>query len=379
MIHELPIGQWGWLLGLAFVLAVVFVPLLGHVYQRLGINDEPSSRKPHDGVIPLSGGTAVLLAAVVSAGVIFGFNLDYLADHPMLFWGTLVLLITGLIDDRVELRASIRLVIQLLVAVAVVYWEGLVIRHVGTPFGDSSATLGLNVFAEPLTVLAIVMMINAVNMLDGLDGLLGGVVVLVFGSLLYVGLIDGMDTFIALALLALIGALLGFLAWNYRGFDARQAKFFLGDSGSMTLGFLVAYLAINTAMNPHAGNRALVPPITVAWIVALPAAEMLAMIFKRLVRGTNPMAPDQTHLHHLLMRGGFSPWQSVTLIHALLASLALIGIVCWLVGVPQWLQYLMLIGFFVGYAFLSLYARRVAHFLARPRRSRDHRVSRSES
>lgn len=137
----------------------------------------------------------------------------------------------------------------------------------------------------------------------------------ILGLLCKEGLIDGMDTFIALALLALIGALLGFLAWNYRGFDARQAKFFLGDSGSMTLGFLVAYLAINTAMNPHAGNRALVPPITVAWIVALPAAEMLAMIFKRLVRGTNPMAPDQTHLHHLLMRGGFSPWQTGTLMH----------------------------------------------------------------
>ena len=378
-ISELSLAQGALAFGLAFAFACLLVPLIGRVYQSIGLVDEPDRRKPHQGTIPLSGGSAVLAAALASGLVLFGFNLNYFDSHPMLLWGTAVLLITGLLDDYYELRASIRLIIQLLVATGVVYWEGLVIRHIGLPFGTSAGTLGLNVFAEPLTILAIVMMINAINMLDGLDGLLGGVVLLIFGSLLYVGLLDGMDTFNALALLTLMGGVLGFLVWNYRGFDARQAKFFLGDSGSMTLGFLVAYLAINTAMDPHATASALVPPITVAWIVALPAAEMVTMIYKRMIRGKNPMAPDQTHLHHLLMRGGFSPWQSVTLVHSLQAGLALVGIVCWLLGVPQWSQYLMLAGFFVGYAALSLRARDVARNLRQPKPSHDQTVGRSES
>jgi len=269
----------------------------------------------------------------------------------------------GFADDRWDLSAPIRLLVQLLVAIGVVYWEGLVIRHLGMPFGEGVGLVGLGALAEPLTVLAIVAMINAVNMLDGLDGLLGGVLLIAFGCLWYLGITDGMEVVIATTLVLLSWALLGFLVWNYRGFNGRQARFFLGDFGSATLGYLLAYLAIQTAMDPHLELSTLVPPIAVAWVVALPAAELIAMVFKRLVRRDNPMVADQTHLHHLLMRGGFSAWQTVALIHGLMLSLALVGIVCWRLGVPEWVQYLMLTGFFVAYVFLSYFARDVAHFL----------------
>ena len=356
----------GWLgATLSFILAVVLTPLMGRVFEQIGIYDAPESqRKVHNGHVPLSGGMSVFLALVLVVLIEITPSKDYFLAHPMLFIGGTVMLGLGLWDDFKELSALTRLLVQLLVASLVVFWEGLSIVHLGMPFGEARGFVGTSFFGAPLTILALVLMVNAVNMLDGLDGLLSGIMVIGFSGLLYLGVSDGMVIFLVHAHVLLVASLLGFLVWNYRGFGQTQAKYFLGDSGSNFLGFMLAYMAINTAMDPHSDPRTLVPPITVAWVVALPAAELLTMVIKRLMRGVHPMQADRTHLHHLLLRGGLSKFQAVLMIHGLMLGLVVWGAMMWCLEVSQGIQFIQLTAFFVAYGLISYNAHKIGRFMS---------------
>ena len=355
----------GWLGALlAFMIAVVLTPLMGHLLHGMGLYDAPEEeRKLHRGEVPLSGGLAIFLALVSVVLIEYTPTKAYFLAHPMLFIGGGLIFLLGLFDDFLELSARTRLIVQFVVAALVVFWEGLSIAHLGMPLGEARGYVGTWIFGAPMSVLAIVLMINAVNMLDGLDGLLAGLMVIAFSGLLYLGVADGMDIFLIHSITLLIFALLGFLVWNYRGFGKTQAGYFLGDSGSMFLGFMLAYMAINTAMDPHSSPQMLVPPITVAWVVALPAAELLTMFVKRLIRGAHPMNADRTHLHHLLLRGGFSKFQAVLFIHSMMLVLVVWGAALWRLGVSESVQFVQLGVFFVGYGFTSYHADKIARLL----------------
>ena len=366
----------GWLgATLAIVISVVLTPLCGRWLGGMGLYDaSEEARKVHQGKVPLSGGLSVFFALVLVILIEYTPSKAYFLAHPMLFIGGSLIFLLGLWDDFAELGAKTRLIAQFVIAGLVVYWEGLSIAHLGMPLGVDRGYVGTWVLGEPMSVLAIVLMINAVNMLDGLDGLLAGLMVIAFSGLLYLGLTDGMDLFLIHSIVLLICALLGFLVWNYRGFGNTQAGYFLGDSGSMFLGFMLAYFAINTAMDPHSSPQMLVPPITVAWVVALPAAELLTMFVKRLIRGAHPMNADRTHLHHLLLRGGFSKFQAVLFIHSMMLVLVVWGAALWRLGVSESVQFVQLGVFFVGYGFISYYADKIARLLrsADTKRSDQH-------
>lgn len=312
---------------IAALLTALVVPLVRSMGLRYGLFDAPDSRKQHDvpmvrlGGIGMVAGFSLALAITWALG---GFG-NLAPDRDQLIWttlaGALCYFVIGLADDLFALPPLPRLAGQ--VAVAVVVWgEGVRIGAIDLPLG----WFGLPSLAFPLpdslsllaTVIWLVGITNAINWIDGLDGLAAGV-----GGIAAVGLLSVsfslQQSAAGLLAAALAGACLGFLRHNFN-----PARIFMGDGGSYFLGFALAAISI---VGPAKGltTVSLLFPLM---ILSLPLADMSAVIMGRLSEGHSPFYPDRRHLHHRLLRAGFSHRRTVLLIYAFtqwLASLALVA------------------------------------------------------
>ena len=309
----------------AALLTALIVPLVRRVGLRLGLVDPPDPRKPHTlpmvrlGGIGIVAGFSLALAVTWAAG---GFA-DLPPEKDQLIWttlaGSLCYFVIGLADDLLALPPLPRLAGQLLVAVAV-WLEGVRIGSIELPFGldGGSPSLTLPPLLSLLaTVIWLVGITNAINWLDGLDGLAAGVSGIAAVGLLSVSFSLNQPAAGLLAA-ALAGACLGFLRHNFN-----PARIFMGDGGSYFLGFALAAISI---VGPAKGltSVSLLLPLL---ILSLPLADMSAVIMGRLSEGRSPFYPDRRHLHHRLLRAGFSHRRTVVLIYAFtqwLAALALV-------------------------------------------------------
>nr|WP_274600116.1 MraY family glycosyltransferase [Halorhodospira abdelmalekii] len=219
-----------------------------------------------------------------------------------------MLLVVGVVDDLIDIEARIKLFFQVAAALLITLWGGLLVSDLGWLLGPM-LPLELGWLALPFTVLCIVGLINAVNMFDGLDGLAGGSVAIALAWLALAGFLGGGEKWPILALL-LCAAICAFLVFNARNPWRRRAASFLGDSGSMMLGVALAWFALEAG----SGATAVLPPITVAWILALPVLDALILFGRRLVRRRSPFKADREHLHHTLTRAGLSHGQIVALL-----------------------------------------------------------------
>jgi UDP-GlcNAc:undecaprenyl-phosphate GlcNAc-1-phosphate transferase len=170
--------------------------------------------------------------------------------------------------------------------------------------------------AIPVTIFVVVGMINALNMADGVDGLAGGQAVVSLLLFVCFALYAGNDS-VAERLLAVAAAVLGFLCWNLRRPGLARAEVFLGDAGSMLLGFIIAWTAIRLSQNPAHP----VSPVLGPWTIALPLIDCCSLIIRRLRQGRSPFAGDREHLHHLLLDAGYS--QTTIAVGGMIVSLLL--------------------------------------------------------
>ena len=313
--------------------------LAGH----LGIMDRPGGHKQHEAVTPFVGGFGII-AVVVG---IFLLADRLFSGFPMLplqglFLGALVLFLTGLADDIWHLHFKPRLVIQALVALSMIFIGGVELRSLGQL--APGITIDPGFLAIPLTVFATVGLINAVNMIDGIDGLSGSVslVSLAFAAWLAH---HGSNGGYVVLIVALMGGVGGFLYYNLRYPGNRRARVFLGDNGSMLLGFVFAWLFIALSQ----GEDAAMTPTTALWIFALPLMDTVGVMLRRIWLGKSPFRPDRHHLHHLFFRAGFRVCDIV--VFAVLAQLvlALLGIGGLLLGVPEYLMFWSFMGVFGVY------------------------------
>ena len=339
----------------AFFIAVLMVPALQAPARRLGLVDEPCKRKRHDGSIPLTGGLAMFIA-------IFGvFSVQpdlFLDQYASLALGMGILLVLGLIDDFIDLRAMFRLFVQILVASLAVVWAGLEVNVLGELLGPVVGPVGLGPFSTAFTVMSIVFLTNVINMADGVDGLAGGITLLFFVMLGMVAWLSGASASLMMVCFCLAAAAAGFLVWNMRFPFRAHASAFMGDAGSMMLGFAAAWLAIAVATDPEAAMA--VYPITIVWILLVPSMDTIAVALRRISQGRSPMAPDRAHLHHILRRCGLSVTATVGLIHLSILATGMIGILAWLAEVPEWLLFAGASTLIVGYTIALINAH---HFL----------------
>ncbi len=310
---------------LAAVITAIVVPLVRLLGLRFGLTDTPDSRKQHSTPMVRLGGIGIVLGFCIALAITWGFGgfaeLSSSAKDQLIWTtlgGSLCFFFVGLADDLFALSPFPRLAIQLAVAMAV--WSQGV--RIGTielaALGGQPAVLVMPQWLSLLaTVLWLVGITNAINWLDGLDGLAAGVSGIAAFGLLSVSF--NLDQAAAGLLAAsLAGSCLGFLRHNFN-----PARIFMGDGGSYFLGFALAAVSI---VGPAKGitSVSLLLPLL---ILSLPLADMSAVIFGRVRQGRSPFYPDRRHLHHRLLRAGFSHRRTVLLIYAFtqwLAALALV-------------------------------------------------------
>jgi UDP-GlcNAc:undecaprenyl-phosphate GlcNAc-1-phosphate transferase len=327
----------------AFLISLVLSLAMEKLARRFGFVDVPTSRKKHEGSIPLVG-LAVFLAFSASSLLV--------SQRPPgvvgLFVALTMIVLIGLVDDKMDLRAPYKLLAQV-ISVAVIAWSGdLLIVSAGNL--DHGQPLMLGQWAFPVTIFAVVGMINAINMIDGLDGLAGGISLT---SLIWFAaaaqLLGRFDEFLVILVLAC--SVLGFLVLNIRNPWRLRAAVFLGDSGSMMLGLALAFVAVSLSQH----SEFALSPIAVLWICGLPIIDTLSLIVRRLAAGHNPMASDRQHLHYLMLDSGFTVSQTVVLLIGINIVLGAIGVVGWHLEVPDRILLLGLMApislhtWFVGY------------------------------
>lgn len=300
----------------AFLFTFLLVYFLLPQARRIGLVDEPNRRrKRHRHAVPLIGGLAIFASYVLMLG-----PAGWLSTHTLLFpaGGGLIILI-GALDDYFDFKPLPRLIAQVGAALCMIA-AGVVLTDLGG-LAPGGTLMLLGVLAVPFTVFAAVGMINALNMTDGMDGLSGSLALVSLAGMLVIAAATG-HTGMMHPLVVLGGCLLGFLLFNLRSPLHRRAAAFLGDAGSMFLGFALTWFLIELSQG---ADRAM-PPVSALWLVALPLMEAVYSIGRRLVAKQSPLKADHRHVHHLLLARGFTVQQTVAILVLGGALLATVGV-----------------------------------------------------
>ena len=309
---------------IALLLTSGLIMWLSPLAHSAGLVDKPDARKKHNGDIPLIGGPAIFVA-VFAAMVISGIGLSKNAEWTnfgAFYLASMLLILAGMVDDYLDLTPLQKLTGQMLAALIMVFGADIVLRDLGS-LSDNYELLTLGMLAVPFTVFATVGVVNAINMSDGLDGLAGSLtLVSLLGFMAATELFGNGE---GLGLLAILGAaIVGFLLFNYRMPWRPRAVVFLGDSGSMFLGFTVAWFAIKFTQ----GDGKVLAPAAVLWFLMLPLFDTATLTVRRVLKRRPPFGADREHLHHIFLLAGFTVSETV----AIMAALSLFGVGVGLAG-----------------------------------------------
>lgn len=305
---------------LALGLALGLTPLVKRFAIKVGAVDVPNARKVHTRIMPRLGGLGIFLAFVIALLAVMPFLPFDLSERDgnfikaFLTAGTIIVL-TGALDDRFDLNAKLKFLIQIGAACVVVFGFGIKVEFVNIPFMDAYSSLE-NWIAIPLTIFWIVGVTNAVNLIDGLDGLAAGVSGIAIGTILVMALING-NFLVALLCLLLLGGIIGFLFFNFH-----PAKIFMGDTGSLFLGFSLAMLSLLGFK-----QIAVLSFITPLIIIGVPLSDTFFAIVRRKLQKKPIFAPDKGHLHHCLRELGFSHRQTVLIIYGIAAFFGVLAVI----------------------------------------------------
>lgn len=294
-----------------FAAAVAFIttPLVRAIVLRYRVMDRPNERKPHEKAIPTMGGLAMCFAFFVT---VMGANAIYKNWFGQILFpnfrplylalGSIPLIITGILDDQYRINYKWKLMVQFVVALIMIHF-GYEIHGITNPFGGETVSLGM--FSKPATIIWFLFIINAINFIDGIDGLAAGVSLIAVLTTFVVSFhLNNQE--VALLTIILAGSILGFLRYNFY-----PATIFMGDTGSLFLGFLIASLSLRSAQKSSTAV-ALVTPIV---ILGLPILDAIAVVIRRWISGRNVFYPDLEHVHHRLLKMGLSKPQAVILLY----------------------------------------------------------------
>ncbi len=318
-----PLYQYVIVAGLAALLTYLLTPVVRVLAVRLGAVDVPKDRKIHHAPTPTLGGIAIYLGFAVAFAAAAAFpqlrSAFRFSEVFGLLIGGFVTLALGIADDRRDLSAPAKLAGQLFAA-GILFQSGVRLSYFWLPGGAEVVYLSEDLSAI-LTMGWIVFLMNAVNFVDGLDGLCAGLTAIAAGALfLYARQLPaeflGPDPVAPLVAAALVGACLGFLRYNFN-----PARIFMGDSGAMPLGFLLAGATISVigrfAGPPSAVGRVALPLVfTPIVFLALPITDVVFAVVRRLATGRPIYTPDKEHIHHQLLRLGHSQKEAVLVMYA---------------------------------------------------------------
>ncbi|WP_071460835.1 glycosyltransferase family 4 protein [Bacillus massilinigeriensis] len=289
----------------SFLAAIILTPLVKQLAFKIGATDKPNHRKVHQNVMPRLGGLAIYLSFLIG---IFLIGPEGKYHWPFMI-GSLIIIATGFVDDIKEISPRVKLAGQVAAALIVVVAGDMNVTFINLPFGGE---IHFGIFSIPLTMIWIIGITNAINLIDGLDGLAGGVSTIALLTIAGMAFIMGNQYVLAVALIAACSTI-GFLFYNFH-----PAKIFMGDTGALFLGYIVAILSLLGFKNVT--FISLIVPII---ILGVPISDTFFAIVRRLVNKQPLSAPDKSHLHHCLLKTGFTHRQTVLLIYAMSAMFGL--------------------------------------------------------
>jgi UDP-GlcNAc:undecaprenyl-phosphate GlcNAc-1-phosphate transferase len=338
----------------SFAGALILMRILAPAARRLGLVDHPGGRKGHDAPTPLIGGIAMAIT-FASALLLMG---DTYPTPWLLFAGALLLLTIGAIDDLREISTWARFGAQVSAALIMTLGAGVILGDLGC-LTSVDQPIVLGILGVPLTAFATVGVINAVNMSDGIDGLAGSLALVAVAALSLMCWAAGQWESLSV-LTAMAGVLLAFLLLNLR--PRGRALVFMGDAGSMFLGFVLAWLLVKFSQGPE---RAFAPVVAL-WVFALPLLDTVSMMLRRILLGRSPFLADREHFHHVLLAAGFTPKQTLGVMVLFASTAAAIGLAGHFISVPEHWMFAGFILLFTLYFWLIMSSWRQKRFLNRP-------------
>lgn len=329
-----------------FLLSFVLLFCFRKVAKKINLVDKPNARKHHKGAIPLVGGVSIFVAMFIASLLYLDIGQD---DWLYLGCGA-VLIMIGVLDDKFDISFKIRLFVQAGISLAMIFAANLSLANLGSIAGNVPVALP-DWVSYLVTVIAVIGAINAFNMVDGIDGLLGGLASVSFGALGIMFWLEG-NTSLAMNCMMFIAALVPYILLNLGIPLGQRFKIFMGDAGSMLIGFTVVWFLIRASQVEHTST---IRPVAALWFIALPLMDMATIMTRRVRKGHSPFKPDREHLHHICQRIGLSSRMTLVVICLLATSFAAIGIVG---EIYQFNETSMFVGFL---ALFSVYFYTISH------------------
>jgi UDP-GlcNAc:undecaprenyl-phosphate GlcNAc-1-phosphate transferase len=293
--------------GIVFLLTILFTQLLQKYASYIGMLDIPNNRSSHVTPTPRGAGVAMFLSYMM---LLIIFHSSFVMEHSGFFIGVTLIFILGLYDDIKDTSPKLKLLIIGIATLFIIFLDGLEINTLGYWFGFE---VKLPFFIALLvTLFAVIGFTNALNLVDGLDGLAGSLSLVILASLYFIGYAYH-DQFIMTVSFFVMVSLVAFLLFNWY-----PASIFMGDSGSLVLGFIISVLSIKAIHY--------VSDTTVLFIAAVPIIDTIIVMTRRIQRGLSPFAPDKSHFHHkiFMLRGSVDA--SVHILVSLQIILSTIGL-----------------------------------------------------
>ncbi|MCF8056444.1 MAG: undecaprenyl/decaprenyl-phosphate alpha-N-acetylglucosaminyl 1-phosphate transferase [Desulfocapsa sp.] len=316
--------------------------------------DQPSSRKVHASPKPLVGGIGFVLSACF-ASVLF-----VPATGLRGLWaGLSLMLVIGFFDDLKELGHRQKFIGQIIASALLISLSHVMLISFGDLLGIGDLTIPTYWLSFLISVFCILGVINAINLMDGLDGLAGGLAFVAFITFAIHASFADNQTFLLLNL-AFAGALLGFLHFNWH-----PAKLFMGDAGSLCLGFVLAFMAVAMSQGENASIR----PVTALLILGVPIVDTLTIMTRRIMQGRSPFHADKHHVHHIFMRYGLSKTVTVKVIIGFSIILCCFSLLGPIYKLQDWTLFLVFAIYFTLYFISSFYILNIFRFSLKIRKN----------
>lgn len=330
-----------------FSLCTVSLLYLHPLAIRVNFVDVPCPRKSHNGHIPLVGGLSTMLG-VWAIAIILPELLPSQLKYT-LFASLLVLV--GLIDDKLDIKASKRLIVIAAVSTWLVLGEGIALDYLGNLVGLGEIYLGG--WSLLFTMSAVIGCVTAFNMVDGIDGLLGALAAVAIGSMGFLFLLAGQINIATFCFLFIV-SMLPYVCFNLGLKVKSRFKVFMGDSGCFLVGFTVIWLLVCATQNVELvqHGRGAMNPVTALWVIAIPLMDMAFVILKRLAKKKSPFSADRTHIHHVLLNYGYTPKQILSRVTILSVFIAVLGVGFDLANVAESTSFYLFLVLFIGYCSL---------------------------
>ncbi len=291
----------------ALVISYFLTPQIKKLSFKLGAVDEPNKRRINIDPIPSLGGLAIYFGVVISL-LIIGVSHELIG----IIIGATLIVVLGVIDDLYELSAISKLIGQILISLVLIAF-GIKINFISNPFGG---IYYLGLLSVPLTLLWMVTVINIINLIDGMDGLAGGITVIAAATLAIFAYQQGQVLTVVIAA-SLVGATLGFLKYNFN-----PAEIFMGDTGSMFLGFMLGAISIVGSLKSVTLVTLLIPILA----LGIPIFDTCFALLRRKLNGQPIFKADKGHLHHRLLEMGLTQVEAVLIIYLVNIFLSMIAI-----------------------------------------------------